>query len=406
MSYFMSYLIPFDEIPEKIIHTKSKTPDGREYYVVKFDKDYLSNYDESAGIYRSVVYSTMTQQLLAFTPPKTLPYRVEYLTAQPHDTILVNEWIEGTMITLFYDKEHHLWEMATKGAVGANYWYYRNQYVISRDNDSSVPPQPTFREMFIDAIGTDQFDEHFDASRNYVFVLQHPANHIVLDIKHPRVYLVAVYTISENRAVFVSPNEYEKTETSSDHSYNIHFPQRFEFRPDSYTTDLVEKYCSIHSDHRMVGLMFTNLHTGERMALENPRYSDVREIRGNHPNLQYQYLCLRSMGKVEEFTKLFPQYRELFWNFYMDFSKYVTNLHQSYVSYYVKKTGIQISKKYFPLIYKIHHQIYLPSLSHGKDDSGGTGAATKTIIKRKVVLDFVNTLTPGELLFYLRQEGG
>ena len=49
-------------------------------------------------------------------------------------------------MNLFYDPRRETWEIATKGAIGGNYWYYRTQY---GEKDTS---QLTFREMFNDAL--------------------------------------------------------------------------------------------------------------------------------------------------------------------------------------------------------------------------------------------------------------
>jgi len=138
--------------------------------------------------------------------------------------------------------------------------------------------------------------------------------------------------------------------------------------------------------------MFTNVKTGMMASLENPTYKEVRELRGNNPNLQYQYLCLLRMGKVMDFLKFFPQYKQVFYRFYKEFQEFVTNVHQSYVSYYVRKSGQQISKKYFPLIYKLHHETFLPSLGEGKE---------KIIMRRSEIGKRLGEMAPSELIYYL-----
>ena len=386
MNYEIKYTIPFEKIPSKIIYKKAKLQD-REYWVINCDANYTCDNDVVTGIYRSVIYDS-TEKILAFSTPKSMVYETfkeKYITnPEKSDSLFVNEMIEGTMIHLFYDVNHESWEIATKGAVGANYWYYRNQYVLDKS-----AKQPTFRDMFLESLSISDFTsafESFNKTWSYTFVLQHPANHIVLDIQKPTLYLVSVYEICRDTSEvrFISPVEYESLEMFKELA--IEFPTRFE-----QTDNLVNEHCSIHSSNQKVGLMFTNLKTGERAVLENPNYVQLRELRGNNPNLQYQYLCLKSIGKVDEFLKAFPQYKAIFWKFYMNVSDFVTNLHQSYLDYYIKKLGIKISKQYFPLIYKMHHEVYLPSLS----------TETKIIMKRGVVLDYVKKIPPGELIYYL-----
>ena len=406
------YSIPFENISNKIIHKKAKLPEDREYWVLKYDANYTCNNDLSFGLYRSVIYDS-TEKLLAFSPPKSMEYETfikKYITNTTDGTtdttnnnkntnIFINEIIEGTMINLFFDVNANQWEISTKGAVGANYWFYRNQYLLD-----TTAKQPTFREMFLEALSTTDSDsesspdfqyrfETLNKSWSYTFVLQHPANHIVLNIKKPKLYLVAVYEIrrESSEVRFISPLEYEsESNKGMFQGLCIEFPKRY-LESESNIKTLEKEYCSIHSPNTSVGLMFTNLETGERATLENPSYVQLCELRGNNPNLQYQYLSLKHMRKVDEFLKAFPQYKAIFWKFYTNYSDFVTNLHQSYVTYYIKKMEVKISKQYFPLVYKMHHEVYLPSLS----------TESKTIMKRKVVSDYVKNLTPGELIYYL-----
>ena len=141
--------------------------------------------------------------------------------------------------------------------------------------------------------------------------------------------------------------------------------------------------------------MITNANNGDRTKIENEIYNEIKLLRGNNPNLEYQYLCLRRINKVKSFLSYFPQYRNLFYSFYNKYNNFVTNVHQSYVSYYVKKQSQQISKKFFPHIYKIHHELYLPSLQNENE---------KLIIRRKVVEDYFKDLEPREMLYHLNYD--
>jgi hypothetical protein len=256
--------------------------------------------------------------------------------------------------------------------------------------------QPTFRKMFLEALGGHEQNDINDLeclqdlSKEfcYNFVLQHPANHIVLRIISPLLYLVSVYHLHENVATEIPINVYEKWECFS--GEQIQFPRRFEEESDY--DQLEAKYCSVNSPYNKVGLMFTNIKTGMRAALENPTYKEVKELRGNNPNLQYQYLCLLRIGKVMDFLLYFPQYKPIFYRFYKEYQEFITNVHQSYISYYIRKSGQTISKKYFPLIYKLHHEVYLPSLAEGKE---------KIIMRRGEIGKQLGQLLPSELIYYL-----
>ena len=380
-----------DKIKTKIYKPKNGTC---EYKILNYDDQIVCDNDEELGLYRSIVLSPDDNKLLCFTPPKTMT--IDHFKSQnPKITsdILVNEIIEGTMISLFYDERISSWEIASKSAIGGNYWFYRTQYNQMKQN----PVQPTFRRMFLDALracdGQDINDliclQDFSKEYCYNFVLQHPSNHIVLNVLSPVAYLVSVFHLKEMVVTAIPATVYEEWDCFLCVRGLIEFPKRFE-EECYYEAKLT--YCSINSPHNLVGLMFTNVKNGMRAPLENSTYKEIKLLRGNNPNLQYQYLCLLRMGKVMDFLAFFPQYKQVFYRFYKDFQDFITNVHQSYISYYVRKSGQKISKKYFPLIYKLHHETFLPSLSEGKE---------KIIMRRSEIGRRIGEMAPSEIIYYL-----
>lgn len=385
------------------IKTKDSELNSIKYRILNYDQDVICDNDQENGKYRSVVIDPTEEppKILSFSPPKSVTmhyFREKYPNLD--DTILINEIIEGTMINLFYDHRTNGWEISTKGAVGGNYWFFRNQYPSVPKTMASS--QVTFRRMFLDALrclpNMDLKDCHVlnELSKEYCycFVMQHPANHIVNYATNPLLYLVAVYhtnfenSIQTSQLTSIPPTVFEEWDCFVNLRGIIEFPTRYE--EEDYNT-LYERYCSPNGNYKTVGIMFLNITTGERACMENEAYKNVRELRGNHPNLQYQYLCLKNMGKIKEFLRYFPNYKEIFYHFYKQHNDFITDTHQSYVSYYVQKSGIKISKKFFPLIYKIHHEVFLPSKLNGEP----------MIIRRQVVSDYINKLSPNLLLYYL-----
>lgn len=399
---YVKYSLDLVHYNRNKIKTKAYEFKSTKYQILNYDQDVICDNDQEYGKYRSIVmdHTQEPHKLLSFSPPKSVTmdfFKEKY--PKINDTILVNEIVEGTMINLFYDKRIESWEISTKGAVGGNYWFFRNQY-------PSIPKtmalsQPTFRRMFLEALrmlpNTDLNEcavlNELSKDYCYCFVMQHPANHIVNYIMNPVLYLVAVYHTqldfsSGTQVTSIPPNVFEEWDCFVDLRGIIEFPAKYEEEDYEY---LYEKYCSPNASYNSVGLMFLNLTTGERACMENQAYKNVRELRGNHPNLQYQYLCLKNMGRVKEFLRYFPNYKEIFYQFYKQYNDFITDTHQSYISYYVQKTGIKISKKFFPLIYKVHHEVYLPS-KLGEEP---------LIIRRSVIADYVAKLSPNVLLYYL-----
>lgn len=362
---------------------------GKKYAVLKYDEKYVCDNDEDLGMYRSVIYSLEDEQkerLVCYTPPKSITMEL-FRERNPtmNDDVFISEVIEGTMLSLFWNDG---WEIASKGSIGGNYWFYRTQY------EPTTEKQKTFRQMFIEAIKGvgDINDIEFIKSLPketgegeiycYNFVLQHPENHIVLAVPYPRLVLVSVYKLKENTATIVQPSVYYPWFSNA--NCIVELPKPIEYNETAIYP------------RGLPGIMFLNVKTGDRTSWENPAYKELKELRGNHPNLHYQYLCLRRIDKVMDFLAYFPQYKKVFHKFYNQFEDFVTKVHKSYVSYYVKKEGTPISKKYFLVIHKIHHEVYLPTLASSASSPSG-----KLIMRRDEIRKALLNMPPNILFYYL-----
>jgi hypothetical protein len=379
------------------IKTKTYNKSNVTYTILNYDNNFICDNDVSNGYYRSLIVSSPENKLLAFSPQKSLkPDTFIEKYSVIDETIFMNEIIEGTMVNLFFDDRVRQWEISTRGAVGGSYFYYRNQY----DMDSDKKKQNSFYQMFLEALGAgdnqslNELSLLQDMPKNYSysFVLQHPDNHIVLPISKCSIYLVSVFELQEGNSVkYVSPLEYQYWDLFKNVNNVILFPKQYNY--ENYE-QLKEENCSIQTEFTNLGVMITNLETGERTAFKNPTYEEVKLLRGNNPNLQYQYLCLRKTGKIQDFLFYFPQYKKIFFRFYQEYENFVNNVHFSYLTYYVQKQSVQISKKYSPHIYKIHHELYLPSLQ----------TEEPIIIKRRVVKEYFDNLEPREMIYHLNYD--
>jgi hypothetical protein len=94
-----------------------------------------------------------------------------------------------------------------------------------------------------------------------------------------------------------------------------------------------------------------------------------------------------------EYLRFFPQYRKLFFKFRDEYETLVNNIHQSYLSRYILKKNITISKKYEYHVRALHYTVFLPSLT-----------SDKQIITKKVVREYVKSLIPGQILHMLNYD--
>lgn len=352
--------------------------------------------------YRSVIVDTDTNTLLSISPVKSIPFE-EFIQKYPEHTadIQINEIAEGTMIQLFFDHESRKWNIATKSAVGGNNWYFNN------GAEKGTQRPKTFREMFYDALRVVEyttplcdipFVRDLDVSYIYSFVLQHPENHLVFHVPHPVLVLVSMTAIVETKFVglygvhFIAQPDFSQVVRHLDtHSGMVNVPLLFSHE-NVYNNIQLNPNMLFSEKGAEKGVMITNVKTGERTKLENPEYIKRKELRGNHPNLHYNYLALMRTGKVSEFLQYYPMYTDMFRKFYTQYHTLITDVHQAYITYYVhKQCEEHIPKRYFLHASRIHHSIYIPSLATGK----------KVIIKHNVVRSYFDQMEPREILYFM-----
>jgi hypothetical protein len=369
----------------KVKHVHYGNEDTKYHYsIYNLENEFLPNADLKNRIYRSAIMTG--NKLLALAPAKSLPN--DNFVSLSANKVSVNEIIEGTMINLFWDPNLGEWEIATKKSIGGKYFFFRNKY----EGDSE---EKTFREMFLEVFALNNLQ--IDKSYSYSFVMQHPLNHIVLPIINPAVYLVHTYRFGDdNEYVYVNPKMHPNYEDFV--KMGVKFSRDFVLAPgktleqqfvDStnhvldHIPDLEKALSNPLNKYTNVGVMITDQETGFRTAYYNKMYLEAKSIRGNNPNLHYQYLMLRKIGKVSEFLRYFPQYRKHFNKFLEHFTLFAERIHKLYWQVHVKKT-LPVAEipekhdKYF--VEKLHYEVFLPR--HKEDQ--------KFFINRKEVMKLLD----------------
>ena len=362
------------------------------YKVIHYEKEFLSSdLISSYGLCRSIIVNSKNE-VICYAPPKSIPadsfmekYSIRNLF------VVAEEFVEGTMINVFWDKTNGIngtWEIATRNIVGAT-----SSFFIKKNRKS-------FREMFFEAceecnLLLDELNKNYC----YSFVLQHPENRIVVPFKKPNLYLVSVFLIENSNSDVVIHNMHlDRIKRDNDlllHHLGIQnsmicFPQKINTDSTTYS-DLIEKYGSINTSYDVLGIVLYNKNTGERTKIRNPVYEEVRQLRGNQPKLQYQYLSLRHQGKIAEFLKYYPESKRECSEFRHQLHLFTNNLFANYILCYIKK---EKPLKEYPEQYRTHmfhlHKIYLNDLKEKNL------FVTNTIVKK-----YVNEMPPSLLMYSL-----
>ena len=374
----------------KLNKLECRTENNQLYKIITYDKSIL-NYDlvDSYGLCRSVIINSKNN-VVGFAPPKSFQAdKFLELYPIPSEDIVAQEFVEGTMINVFFDPTIGLtggWEITTRNIVGATCGFFSHH----SESETQENTKQTFRTMFLEAAKENNLVlENLNRKLSYSFVLQHPKNRIVIPIKKPQLYLVAVYFIDNNDpnniTIFTSDLQENK-----DYWFTttIKFPETYAFND---YTELIDKYASMNTRYDKLGFVLYNKKTGHRTKIRNPVYEEVRHLRGNQSKLQFQYLTLRKEGKMKEFLKLFSKNKKDCSLFRDQLHLFTNTLFENYISCYIKK---EKPLKEFSLQYRTHmfilHDYYKNVLKR-----------QKLHVTKKIVIDYVNNLQPQLLMYSL-----
>ena len=378
-----------------------KTDTGM-YSIIKYDKQAFGLVQEdyeTIGLLRSIVVDD-TGRIVAYSPPKCLSITEQREKSFNDNNIMTalsdsttNEWcaeefVEGTMINMFYSKTAagEAWEIATKSTVGGNVVFYSpknpKDTVEIRDKD-------TFRNMFFETCAKLGFKyEDLPKEFMYTFVLQHPKNRIVLPINGAAIYIIGVYSINNDTLDITQLSTAGFVEK---YGCGVILKPKQLFADNYSIEGFKSEHASMNSSYNMMGVMFCNMVTGDRMKVRNPTYEMVKNLKGGEQKLQLQYLTLRHGGRVAEYLKMYPEYKGDFAVFRSQLHGFTRSLHQNYLDCFVLKKRVFSE---FPQQYKKFmsglHKKYLEELRENK------GSVTFNY-----VVEFVNTQNPMFLMYSL-----
>lgn len=397
--YMLSGIPDFDDLlcnfDENVLDNQSScqtltstcytTKSNKNYNIIQYDKSLLNNdLIQSYGLLRSVIANS-AKRVVCFSPPKSLKSD-NFISINPVSTnIVAEEFIEGTMINVFWDDADAIYgggnfEISTRKTVGADVAFFKNGNGHSH----------TFKSMFLEAAKLHNLNiDTLNPAFCYSFVLQHPENRIVLPISVPQLYLVAVYRIAHfNGIVNVFPIDLNEVKMNGNWgTTTVRFPK-------TYTgwntySELIDQYASPNTPYYVMGVIIKNVANGTRCKIRNPIYEEVRQLRGNQPKLQYQYLTLRQQGTVSNFLSYYPEMKQQFSSFRDQLHIFTNTLFRNYISCYVKKERplIEFPPQYRSYMFDIHMK-YINDLK-----------PNKLFVNNKYVIEYINGIPPARQMY-------
>tara|TARA_Y100000389_G_scaffold202673_2_gene248679 strand:- start:51 stop:1241 length:1191 start_codon:yes stop_codon:yes gene_type:complete len=324
-----------------------------DYILINYYKDKINTENiETLGLFRSCLFKN--NKLICFSPPKSINYNI-FKGSSDIKQCVVEEFIDGTLINLYYDAEDNSngtgWKTSTKGYIGL-----RNKYFKNYNNDKS------FNTMFIETCLDINFDfGSLPKDYCYSFVLQHKENRIVTKFYNNNLYLVKCYKINGLNIEMINLDYFKNLEC-----FNVlKYPEIYKF--ENYD-DLENQLLTL--DYNNKGYYIVDYNNYKHSKIRNPNYEYVKNIRGNDVKLQYTYLRLLKENKLDLYLKYYPEHQSMFDFYQKDYLYYIRNLYNNYVEVYItKKLQFRtLNKEYKKNLYNIHG-IYLTNKSQNLNKS-------------------------------------
>tara|TARA_B100000902_G_scaffold397642_1_gene462055 strand:+ start:5761 stop:6960 length:1200 start_codon:yes stop_codon:yes gene_type:complete len=340
--------------------------------LVKYNKQKLNDDNwETLGKFRSLIYDKNAKRVISYFPPKSC---IGFDFGDDQERYL-EEFYEGTMISLFWYDIIEDWEITTRSNIGAKCSY--------------KPGGETFRTLFLNTLNKQNIElEDFDKNFCYTFVLQHKLNRIVCPIKDNKVILVDVIKCGNNGKIYRWKRDvFYKMIHNIVKNENIIVPERWKLNMMWASKNLD------NAPYFFMGYVFYE-EDGTRCKMRNQNYEYVRHLKGNNPKIQYRYYHLRNNNLVKEYLQFYPEDRKTFSELRNNLHKYTKNLYQSYITCYIKK---EKPLKEYDYKYKTH-MYYLHELYKNELKNKGF------YINMNEVIKYINGLEPPRLMHVINAD--
>lgn len=289
----------------------------------------------------------------------TLEYKIEYAE-------------DGTMIRLYNYKDE--WHTATTKCIDA-----RNSYWVT--------DKYSFDEMFYDAVDRDVIQK-LDKNFTYCFVLKHPLNRLV--VKHDKAEVVFVSkiqnkngketleldlthigeaelyeTVSRSRVLpeiiedsYLVTSNWGDSMDEETRTMNVETSTRTNV---NWTREELNNLLKI-GDEKVKGILFVKLdrETGryKRVLYESDLYKELKEIKGNTPNVEKRWIELYKEDKKSELVKfesVYREYSEKFRDLENRFEKVIREIYREYIKTHVyREYRLDETSDYYKSVKRVH----------------------------------------------------
>jgi len=371
----------FDDLKTYLasIGVKMNNKEGDPLVMFRYQRESADMTNQVVRAFRSVVWDSMKNKPVFVAPQKSMNMDTFPADFTSH---IVEEFVDGVMINLFFDVYKNQWRITTRSRLDADNKFYKH----------------TFSELFMQTYNAffPQGFAQLNQACGYSFVLQHPLNRIVVPVTQPMLTLVEITMLDPSGNLLISPVP------------NTFMPARRFAVTNPTDCQLLLSNMDQFEGIRSQGVVVRNLLTGQRWKMRTNTYMACRKLRGNHSQLEYVWFENHKNNTLEQYLSLYPEERVAANAALANWTQVVSDLYNWYVHVFKLKDVPKdtIPAHYKGMLFDLHGQ-YISRLAKEKkslDWKEHQIIMAKQDLKRIVFLATFKNGTPAPPSFQKRQK--
>lgn len=342
----MNILNNLDNLTELNI---KKITDKSNLYLLKYDRDKSDFTNDAVNEARGIILEKTTNKIICYSLNKmNKDFNEEDVN---WSDCKVYEAIDGTQIRLYYYDDE--WTVTTTrciNAISSSWNYMKSFYELYNDVEVDVT--------------------NLNKEYTYTFILKHIENRIVSKI-------------TKNELIHIHTRNNKTFEEVDEKIENIKQPILLEY--ENYE-DLKRDLKNSTIDTRGYVIHYGN----KKYLIETDEYKYVKELKGNHRNITYQYIDLVRKNKYDEYLEYYPEKKILFDSVKSQLTGLSILLHNYYMKKNIKK---EIKFNDIPVhLRKIIYNLHSIHINERK------------IITRDIIYEYLHEQSPGYVINILKQK--
>jgi hypothetical protein len=274
--------------------------------------------------------------------------------------VIIEEYLEGTLIQCFYHPFKQQWQLASK---------------CRADLDHRWSSKKTFFELFDEIINTQELFKVLDTNFSYAFLLVHSDNIIINPSQNDMVYHLESRNMETGICYNIDLGLPKPTRFRDNLSYDDpknYLPDfEFNFSPENWVVEMRE-YIEKEKDWRRGGYILFDTFHNWRTHIKPHNWSEVQIILDSisHPDMKYKIMKLHKderWGSIATLLNRCPHIRSDYEWVQDKYFHVISMLYRLYVDIYIEKKVIVMSKEQWlsrHLLFRLH-SIYLDHVKKG-----------------------------------------